>query len=219
MFIPLKDLNPRVRPPVVTVLLIAANVAAFFYTVMLPTRVGEALVYHMAMVPARIPQAFSGHSVTFGEAFVPFLTSMFLHSSVLHLMGNMLFLWIFGDNVEDYLGHFEYLLFYLVCGVGAGVAHTITNFHSNLPALGASGAISGVMGAYLVLYPRSRVLTLIFIFLVPVPAVIILGWWFILQFLQGVQSLGMRAAGGVAWWAHIGGFLLGMFLVSGTRRR
>lgn len=219
MFIPIKDLNPRTRPPIVTVLLIAANVAAFLYTIMLPPRAGEALVYEFAMVPARIPQMLAGHGVSFVQAFFPFLTSMFLHSGVLHLAGNMLFLWVFGDNVEDYLGHFEYLLFYIVCGVGAGLAHTLVNLHSTLPALGASGAISGVMGAYLVLYPRARVLTLIFIFLVPVPAVIVLGWWFILQFLGGIDSLGLRTAGGVAWFAHIGGFLLGMFLVSGSKRR
>lgn len=219
MFIPIKDLNPRTRPPVVTVLLIAANVAVFLYTIMLPPRAGEALVYEFSMVPARIPQMLSGHGISFVQAFFPFLTSMFLHSGPLHLAGNMLFLWVFGDNIEDYLGHFEYLLFYIVCGVGAGLTHTLVNLHSTLPALGASGAISGVMGAYLVLYPRARVLTLIFVFLVPVPAVIVLGWWFILQFLGGLDSLGLRTAGGVAWFAHIGGFLLGMFLVSGSKRR
>jgi membrane associated rhomboid family serine protease len=189
------------------------------YAILLGPHASQALFYQLAMVPARIPMSLSGHDVTFAQAFLPFLTSMFLHSSPLHLAGNMLFLWIFGDNVEDYLGHFEYLLFYVVCGVGAGLAHTLINLHSTLPALGASGAISGVMGAYLVLYPHSRVLTLIFIFLVPVPAIIILGWWFILQFLAGVESLGKLSSGGVAWWAHIGGFLLGMFLVSGSKRR
>lgn len=219
MFIPLKDLNPRIRPPVITVLLIAANIAAFLYTIMLPPQLGQALIYEMAMVPARIPLAFSGHGITFAQAFLPFLTSMFLHSGPLHLAGNMLFLWVFGDNVEDYLGHLEYLLFYVVCGVGAGLAHTLINLNSTLPALGASGAISGVMGAYLVLYPRAKVLTLIFIFLVPVPAVIVLGSWFVLQFLGGLDSLGIRSSGGVAWFAHIGGFLLGMFLVRGSRRR
>lgn len=219
MFIPIKDLNPRLRPPIVTVLLIAANVAAFFYTIMLPPRAGQALVYEFAMVPARIPQLLWGQGISFEQAFFPFLTSMFLHSGVLHLLGNMLFLWVFGDNVEDYLGHFKYLLFYLICGVGAGLAHTLINLISTVPALGASGAISGVMGAYLVLYPRSRVLTLVFIFLIPVPAIIVLGWWFVFQFLGGLDSLGMRSSGGVAWWAHVGGFLLGMVLVSGSRRR
>jgi membrane associated rhomboid family serine protease len=126
----------------------------------------------------------------------------------------MLFLYIFGDNVEDYFGHFQYLLFYLACGVGAGLLHIAFNLHSRVPALGASGAISGVMGAYLILYPRSRVLTLVFIFLVPLPALFVLGYWFVIQFLEGISSLGMAGSGGVAWWAHIGGFLLGMLFAA-----
>ncbi len=141
---------------------------------------------------------------------------MFLHSGFMHIAGNMLFLWIFGDNVEDYFGHFPYLLFYLVCGIGSGITHIIFNFHSNLPALGASGAISGVMGAYIILFPRARVLTLVFIFFIPIPAFIILGYWFLLQFLAGVSSVGVSATGGVAWWAHIGGFLLGMLITALT---
>jgi membrane associated rhomboid family serine protease len=137
---------------------------------------------------------------------------MFLHSGFLHIAGNMLFLWIFGDNVEDYFGHFPYLLFYFVCGIGSGLAHIIFNYHSTLPALGASGAISGVMGAYIILYPRARILTLVFIFFIPIPAFIILGYWFLLQFVAGVSTVGASATGGVAWWAHIGGFLMGMVI-------
>lgn len=135
----------------------------------------------------------------------------------MHILGNMLFLWIFGDNVEDFFGHFTYLLFYLICGVGSGLLHVLFNLNSSLPTLGASGAISGVMGAYLVLYPTSRVLTLVFIFLVPIPAVFILGYWFLIQFVEGVGSLGAIAQGGVAWWAHVGGFLMGMALTAGFR--
>jgi membrane associated rhomboid family serine protease len=137
---------------------------------------------------------------------------------LLHIAGNMLFLWIFGDNVEDSFGHLPYLLFYLVCGIGAGLLHVLFNLHSTLPALGASGAISGVMGAYLILYPRERILTLVFIFLIPIPAVFILVYWFLLQFLSGVSSLGATATGGVAWWAHVGGFLLGMLIALSVRR-
>jgi membrane associated rhomboid family serine protease len=144
---------------------------------------------------------------------------MFLHGGIAHLLGNMLFLWIFGDNVEDFYGHFAYLLFYFICGIGAGLLHVLFNFNSMLPSLGASGAISGVMGAYLVLYPRAQILTLVFIFLIPVPAVIILVLWFFLQFASGVSSLGMAASGGVAWWAHVGGFLLGAGITSFARRR
>ncbi len=122
-------------------------------------------------------------------------------------------------NVEDFYGHGTYLLFYLICGIGAGLVHVVTNLDSRIPALGASGAISGVMGAYMVLFPRSRVLTLVFIFLVPIPAVIILGWWFILQFLGGISTLGVTTGGGVAFWAHVGGFLAGVALTAGARNK
>ena len=142
---------------------------------------------------------------------------MFLHSGFLHIGGNMLFLWIFGDNVEDYFGHLGYLFFYLVCGLGSGLVHAAFNLHSNLPALGASGAISGVMGAYILLYPRARILTLVFIFLLPIPAVFVLGEWLIVQFLSGVNALGTGASGGVAWLAHIGGFLLGLLITALVR--
>src|SRR5262249_52831117 len=147
------------------------------------------------------------------------LTSMFLHSGVAHIVGNLLFLWIFGDNVEDFFGHLGYLLFYLACGVGSGLLHVLFNLHSTLPALGASGAISGVMGAYFVLYPRSHILPFVFIFLIPIPAVLILGYWFLIQFVEGVTSLGAVPSGGVAWWAHIGGFVMGMFITKLVLRK
>jgi membrane associated rhomboid family serine protease len=131
----------------------------------------------------------------------------------------MLFLWIFGDNVEATFGHLRYLLFYLVCGVGSGLTHIAFNLHSHIPALGASGAISGVLGAYIVLEPRNRILTLIFIFVVRVPAVMVLGLWFVLQFLSGIGSLGSTANGGVAVWAHIGGFLLGLLITLAVKHR
>src|SRR4029453_15979613 len=145
----------------------------------------------------------------FEPAFLPLLTSMFLHAGFAHILGNMLFLWIFGDNVEASFGHLRYLLLYLVCGVGARLVHVAFNFHSGLPALGASGAISGVMGAYIVLEPRNRILCLLFIFVIRVPAVVVLGGWFALQFLSGISTIGASVNGGVAVWAHIGGFLLG----------
>jgi membrane associated rhomboid family serine protease len=144
---------------------------------------------------------------------------MFLHAGVAHIAGNMLFLWIFGDNVEAAFGQLRYLLFYFVCGVGAGLMHIAFNLNSHIPALGASGAISGVLGAYIVLEPRNRILTLIFIFLVRVPAVVVLGLWFVLQFLSGIGSLGTSANGGVAVWAHIGGFLLGLSITLAVKRR
>jgi membrane associated rhomboid family serine protease len=211
MFIPIKDLNPRRTYPVVNTVLILSNVIVFLYQLTLPPHQYQAFVMSNATIPAHIRGALAGYG-SLEAAFLPIFTSMFLHSGFMHLAGNMLFLWIFGDNVEDYFGHFPYLLFYLVCGIGSGLTHIIFNFYSPLPALGASGAISGVMGAYILLYPRARVLTLVFIFFIPIPAFIILGYWFLLQFLAGVGSVGAAATGGVAWWAHIGGFLLGMLI-------
>ena len=218
MFIPLKDLNPRRSFPIVNTGLILANVAVFVYQLTLPAQTFKLFVLTNATIPARFPAAFGGHA-SLEAAFLPVITSMFLHAGIAHLLGNMLFLWIFGDNVEDFYGHFTYLFFYLVCGIGAGLLHVLFNWTSMLPSLGASGAISGVMGAYLILYPRSRVLTLVFIFLIPIPAVIILVLWFVMQFLSGVSSLGMPTSGGVAWWAHVGGFLLGMGITVLARRR
>jgi membrane associated rhomboid family serine protease len=216
MFIPLKDLNPRRTFPAITILLIAMNIGVFAYQVSLPAQAEKPFLMAYADVPSRLPALFTGHA-TAAQALLPLFTSMFLHGSILHLLGNMLFLWIFGDNVEDFFGHFGYLLFYLVCGITASLAHDFSDLSSRVPALGASGAISGVMGAYIVLFPRARVLTLVFIFLVPIPAVILLGWWFVLQFLGGLSTVGMRAAGGVAWWAHVGGFLMGVVLTVAAR--
>jgi membrane associated rhomboid family serine protease len=150
-------------------------------------------------------------------------TSMFLHGGWMHLLGNMLFLWVFGGAVEEALGHFQYLIFYLICGVGSALVHTVFNLGSKVPTIGASGAISGVMGAFIVLFPRARVTTLIpallLFFTVKIPAYLMLGYWFFLQFFSGVASLGMTDQGGVAWWAHVGGFVLGAVLVVGTRTK
>jgi membrane associated rhomboid family serine protease len=211
MFIPLKDLNPHKTYPVVNTLLILANVIVFLFQLTLTPHQYHTFMMAYSTVPARIPAFLTGHA-TFDTAFLPILTSMFLHSGWLHIGGNMLFLWIFGDNVEDYFGHLPYLLFYFVCGIGADLLHIAFNFHSAIPALGASGAISGVMGAYIILYPRARVLTLVVVFFLPIPAFVILGYWFLIQFVEGVSSVGGATNGGVAWWAHIGGFLLGMLI-------
>jgi membrane associated rhomboid family serine protease len=221
--IPLKDDNPRFTVPFVTVLLILANVAVFFYQVSLPQRAGQHLVMMYGMVPARVEAAFSGGSVPLGLALEPLITSMFLHSGWLHLIGNMWFLWIFSDNVEDELGHAGFLLFYMFCGVAAGVTHTIANWGSSLPAIGASGAIAGVMGAYLIFFPRAKVLTLVpllvFFFTVRLPAIFLIGIWFLMQFFSGVGSLGTDSGGGVAWWAHIGGFTVGALIALVIRER
>jgi membrane associated rhomboid family serine protease len=217
MFLPLRDENTSGKFPAVNVLLILTNVAVFCYQLTLTPRVEKAFVLTNAMIPDRIPIWLAGHG-TFEGAFLPLITSMFLHGGIAHILGNMLFLWIFGDNVEAAFGHIGYLFFYFVCGVGAGLTHVAFNLHSQLPAVGASGAISGVMGAYIVLEPRNRILTLIFIFLVRVPAVIVLGVWFLGQFLAGLGSLGTQVNGGVAVWAHIGGFLIGVIVALGVKR-
>ncbi|HEY6944297.1 MAG TPA: rhomboid family intramembrane serine protease [Candidatus Acidoferrum sp.] len=217
MFIPLKDINPSRGYPFVNISLIAVNVALFFYQLSLQftmtPRAYAAFLSTYSTVPARVPAFFAGHG-TAEMAFLPILTSMFLHSGFLHLAGNMLFLWIFGDNVEDFFGHFPYLLFYIFCGFGAGLAHVFFNLYSHVPALGASGAISGVMGAYILLFPRARILTLVFVFLLPIPAVFVLGEWFLAQFLLGISTLGGGPSGGVAVMAHLGGFLLGMLITA-----
>jgi len=218
MFIPLKDNNPSRSYPVVNITLILANVVVFLYQLALPPYEQKLFIVSNATIPARIPEFLDGQ-LGFTAAFLPLLTSMFLHSGLLHIAGNMLFLWIFGDNVEDFFGHFTYLLFYLACGLGAGVLHIFFNLGSTIPALGASGAISGVMGSYMLLYPRERITTLVFIFVVPIPAVIILGTWFLFQFFAGINGLGASVTGGVAVWAHIGGFILGVIFTIMARRR
>jgi membrane associated rhomboid family serine protease len=218
--IPLKDDNPTRTFPIINILLIVVNIVVFFYEASLSGHAQKAFILLNATVPARIPAFLTGHA-PFQLAFYPLFTSMFLHGGWMHLLGNMLFLYIFGDNVEDAFGHFGYLIFYLFCGIGSGLAHVLFNLNSTLPAIGASGAVSGVMGAYAVLFPRARVLMLFIIFLIPVPAVLVLGYWFVLQFLAGIGQLGASNAGGVAFWAHIGGFLIGLliavFVKKGTR--
>jgi membrane associated rhomboid family serine protease len=217
MFLPLRDENPSGKFAFVNIGLLVANIAVFLYQLTLTPHVFKAFVMANAMVPARV-SGWANGAATFEAAFLPLITSMFLHAGFAHILGNMLFLWIFGDNVEAEFGHLQYLLFYLVCGVGAGLVHIAFNFHSHLPALGASGAISGVMGAYIVLEPRNRILCLLFIFVIRVPAVIVLGGWFAMQFLSGISSLGNAVNGGVAVWAHIGGFLIGVLIAMAAKR-
>ena len=176
------------------------------------------LIYHFGVVPLRfdhIVAAWPASSLT--GLFLPILTSMFLHASWLHLIGNMWFLWIFGDNIEDYLGHFSYLLFYLVCGFAAAITHILLNAGSRLPSVGASGAIAGVMGAYFVLYPKARVMMWFPpIFFFQLPAWLVLGYWFFMQFLSGAATSIAETSqtnGGIAFWAHVGGFVAGIVLI------
>ncbi len=214
--IPLKDLQPRRSAPVVTLSLIAINSIIFLYQLTLPARASETFVLTYAAVPSKIALALAGHHYTLAQALVPLLTCMFLHGGWLHIIGNMWFLWVFGANVEDRMGSGSFLLFYLICGVGSSVAQTLFSWGSRVPSLGASGAISGVLGAYVVFFPSARILTLVPLFIIwftaRIPALVFIGLWFLIQFVSGVGSLGMKNAGGVAWWAHVGGFLLGLAL-------
>jgi len=210
--LPLRDNIPSRSFPAVNVGLIITNVLVFLYQFSLSPEAELRLVQTHGLVPVNILSL--GHYLEFGivTTLLPLVTSMFLHGGWLHLAGNMLFLWIFGDNVEDRLGHFKFLLFYLTCGVFAGLLHVITHPLSDLPTLGASGAIAGVLGTYFVLFPNSRVLTLVpiffFITTAELPAFILLGMWFIFEFISGIAEP-ISGSGGVAVWAHIGGFVAG----------
>jgi membrane associated rhomboid family serine protease len=219
--IPLKDMTPRRSFPIVTLLLIAANVIVFVHQITLPHAASGAFIRTYALTPSHIQLALEGHRYTLLEAFLPLFTCMFLHGGFLHIIGNMLFLWVFGGNVEDRFGPFGYLLFYLVCGIASGLTQVVFSWGSHIPSLGASGAISGVLGAYIVFFPRARILTLvpllIIFFTVRIPAAVFIGLWFVMNFLSGVSSLGALNTGGVAWWAHVGGFLLGALIAGFTQ--
>jgi len=216
--IPLYDRNRSRTFPGVTVFIIALNALAFLVELSLGRHGVEQLFMAFGLLPIRAKAALAGHpeqGVVYG---ISIFTSMFLHGGWIHLIGNMWYLWVFGDNVEDRLGHGRFVLFYLVCGVAAALAHTLFNLGSQIPTVGASGAIAGVLGAYVIAFPRARVVTLLpiffFITFIEVPALVFLGFWFLMQMFN--QSLALVSRGefqGVAWMAHIGGFLAGMALM------
>jgi membrane associated rhomboid family serine protease len=228
--IPLRDDNPTRSTPVITYLLVAANVVVF----LLQQAGGDLFTFHFALFPGAVTQGrevvYRGEPVTLHPAWLTIFTSMFLHGSWLHLGGNMLYLWIFGNNVEDALGKVRYLLFYLAGGAAAAGAHILTSPSSMVPTVGASGAIAAVLGGYLFLFPGARVTTLVPFFLYYVtelPASTVLGFWFLLQLFNGLMGLGGQIgrggaeAGGIAFMAHIGGFIFGYLVVrlmSGPRR-
>ena len=212
--IPIRDAIRSKHFPAVNVLIIGLNIIVFLWELIQGPHLEEAL-FLFGLVPIRYsdPELYT-HFTTF-QQFLPFLTSMFLHGGFLHILGNMWFLYIFGDNIEDRLGHIRYLIFYIFCGVAAGLVHLLTNWNSKIPTIGASGAISGVMGAYLLLYPRARIMTLIPIFFffqfVEIPAFIFLGYWLFLQLFSA--GLTPSNVGGIAFWAHIGGFISGLIFI------
>jgi len=199
---------------VVTLAIIGVNVVVFLVQLAMGSQ-AERFAYFYGLVPARFSRPQIAEYFTLGQQVFAMISFMFLHGGFLHLLGNMWSLYIFGDNVEDRLGHVRYLLFYLLCGFVSGLSHLLLNWHSNIPTIGASGAIAGVMGAYIVLFPNARILTLIPILIFPwfveIRAVFFLGFWFLMQFINATLSHG--AVSGVAWWAHVGGFVCGAFLL------
>ena len=218
MFIPLKDDNPTSRVPFVTVLFIVLNAGVFFYQLFSPEGL-QYFVYKMGAIPYEITH-FKTLSLVIMESREPLarlsppltlIASMFMHGGIFHLVFNMLYLWIFGNNIEDFLGPARFIIFYLLSGLGASLAHILFHPNSQVPMIGASGAIAGILGAYLILYPQARVLTLVFLFffirIIAIPAYFVLGIWIL------IQVLNVGAGGGVAWFAHIGGFLIGIALV------
>jgi membrane associated rhomboid family serine protease len=223
--IPIHDTVPRRGSPFVTWMLIAANSLVFLLELSFHPKALERLFYLFGVVPARYahPEWAAVVGLAGGGA-LPFLTSLFLHGGWLHVIGNMWFLWIFGDNVEDRMGHFPFLLFYILSGVAAGLVHVRFNSGSTLPTVGASGAIAGVMAAYVLLFPTARVVTLIPVLFLPlfveIPALFYVAVWFFLQLVSGTFSIAApRAAGGIAWWAHVGGFVCGVVLLPLFKKR
>lgn len=211
---PIRDTIPSKNYPVVNNTIIGINVIIFLIEMSQGTNL-DRFVYIYGLVPVRYSMPQISSYFTTGQQLLSWLSFMFLHGGFWHLLGNMWFLYIFGDNVEDRLGPFRYLVFYLLCGITSGLSHFLLNLHSNMPTIGASGAIAGVMGAYLILHPHSKILTLIPIIFIPwfieIPAFFFLGFWFVLQFLSAAGSRGNIS--GIAWWAHIGGFVFGIVLL------
>ncbi|HSA86829.1 MAG TPA: rhomboid family intramembrane serine protease [Nitrospira sp.] len=218
--IPLHDDNPTQRPPIITIIFIGICIAVFLYQVNLSQEAAELFAFQYGAIPAIV----FGHASLPDEAVVfpaalTLVTSMFLHGGWMHLLGNMLYLWIFGNNIEDAMGHAKFVVFYISSGILAALSHALTDPSSQIPMVGASGAISAVLGAYLLLFPRAHVLVLLpAIGMTRVPAGIVLGMWFITQLISGGMSVG-STGGGVAFFAHIGGFIAGMALIGVFKRR
>jgi membrane associated rhomboid family serine protease len=218
--IPLRDTARSNSFPIINIIFITVNIIIFIYEQSLGNRLNQ-LIYNYGLVPAIL---FSNADISLTDRFLPFISSMFLHGGWMHLIGNMLFLYIFGDNVEDRMGHFKYALFYVISGIIAALFQIVTNLHSNIPMVGASGAISGVLGAYLLFFPKSKVLTLvpifIFIHFVHIPAAVFIIIWFAFQLLSGIGTLSIsHGMGGIAFWAHIGGFIGGLILAKSFQKK
>lgn len=222
--LPLRDSIPRVHRPVMTIALMVANTVVFLYQQSLDRLQGEMFYHFWGVIPARLFHPEWTAWQYYPESVLYVLSYMFLHAGWWHYLLNMLVLWIFSDNIEDVMGPWRFLVFYVICGVGALALHVVFFPSSTVPILGASGAIAGVMGAYFLLYPHSRILVLIPIIIIPyfvnVPALVFLGLWFLIQVISGISTLANPGeGGGIAWWAHAGGFLAGMLLLPIFRNR
>jgi len=214
---PIWDDVPTKKFPLITVILIVLNSIVYLYQMSLGERFNE-FIYSMGLLPFEITHHIDLFPTGPSPIYLTILFSMFMHGSIVHLLGNMLFLWIFGNNIEDYLGKKYFVIFYLFCGIAAALTQIFFNPDSIVPMVGASGAIAGVLGAYLLLYPQAKVTTVIifgfFIRLIKIPAVVVLGFWIVYQFLYGISSLAVKSGeGGVAWFAHIGGFISGFIII------
>ncbi len=211
--IPFKDDNPTRTVPYVTFLIIGLNIGVFIIEALSPEN-SEQIVHSYGAIPYAITHFRSLQPI---PPVLTIFTSMFMHGGILHIAGNMLYFWIFGNNIEDVLGHLRFIVFYLFCGIVAAYSYALTAPSSTVPMIGASGAISGILGAYLLLFPRARVHTLvffgIFIQVVQVPALIVIGFWAIIQLVSGLFTEGMQSQGGIAWFAHVGGFLTGLLTI------
>ena len=210
MIIPYKDDSPRVLIPYVTYALVGMNVVIFlFQNISTP-----AFTNSLAIIPQKVSENFTYYVMTL-------FTSMFLHGGLMHLGGNMLYLWIFADNIESVLGHVKFIIFYLASGLAAGILQTVIDPGSTIPVIGASGAIAGVLGAYMITFPRARVHTLVFLFVfittIRIPAIYVLGFWFLFQLTNGLITIGIDTTGGIAWFAHIGGFVAGIGFITAIK--
>ncbi len=235
MFFPYKDDNPRIVVPYVTYAIIAINLVVFFYQMGLDFAVGQEFTLSFGLIPATLTNMPHGEitiayarylseatstriflNATPNSPYLTVFTSMFMHGGIAHIFGNMLFLWIFGDNIEGAFGHVKFAIFYILCGIGAALGQIFIDVNSMVPMIGASGAISGVLAAYMLKYPRARIHTFVFLIVIfttiRVPAYIVIGLWFATQVLSGLGTLGTNTGGGVAWFAHIGGFITGILL-------
>ena len=221
--IPISDKSPTRGFPITNLLLIAANVLVFVYELTLRSTQLDRFIFTWGVVPSDFFSAWSHPAQTPLSVWTTLITSQFLHAGWAHILGNMIFLWVFGDNVEDVLGSFRYLVFYLACGVAAGIVQVLVVGPSDVPSIGASGAIAGVLGAYLLLDPFTKVTILLPIFFffwgIDLPALFVIGWWFVQQLFYGLGALSSAAASGIAFWAHIGGFVMGMILILPFLRR